>query len=61
MEVAMDTPPEPQRIFRCPRCRHVDFESVPHLTHRPRCGLAIPRPEREYFERRNLRLMLQQR
>ena len=43
----MDTPPEPQRIFRCPRCRHADFDTVPGRTQCPQCGLTIPRPEPE--------------
>ena len=45
----MDTPPEPQRIFRCPRCRHADFDTVPSRTTCPRCGLSVPLPESERF------------
>ena len=37
--------PEPNRMFRCPRCWHTELESRPPRTHCPRCGLAIPRPE----------------
>jgi hypothetical protein len=57
----METLPETHRMFRCPRCQHTDYESVPPRTHCPRCGLAIPRPEREYFHASPRRqLMLQQ-
>ncbi len=57
----METARETDRMFRCPRCQHTELETVPHRTRCPRCGMAIPRPEREYFhESRNRRLMQRQ-
>ena len=53
--------PERNRMFRCPRCWHTELESGPHRTHCPRCGLAIPRPDREHFRHaREPRLILGQ-
>ena len=53
--------PEPNRMFRCPRCWHTEQESRSSRTHCPRCGLAIPRPDPEQFRRaREPRLRLRQ-
>jgi hypothetical protein len=61
VEVVMDTLPESPRMFRCPRCQHTDYESMPPCSHCPRCGLAIPPPEREHFRASpELRLMVQE-
>jgi Zn finger protein HypA/HybF involved in hydrogenase expression len=36
-----------KKMFRCSRCCHAEVETVPNRLRCPRCGAAIPRPERD--------------
>jgi Zn finger protein HypA/HybF involved in hydrogenase expression len=36
-----------KKKFRCPHCGHSELETVPHRPRCPKCGQAIPRPERD--------------
>jgi len=35
-----------KKMFRCPRCRHSEVETIPNRLRCPKCGASIPRPER---------------
>jgi hypothetical protein len=42
------------RVFRCPRCQHVEPETVPSRSHCPRCDLTVSAqtPDRDDLEQR---------
>ena len=40
-----------EKMFRCPRCRHTEVETVPNRLRCPKCGASIPRPERRGTDR----------
>ena len=35
-----------KKSFYCPRCRHYDDETTPSRLRCPKCGAAVPQPER---------------